>query len=47
MYASECGVDSKKKIESFTKSHSKTIEIDEFNKCLDGRKYQQECKKKI
>ena len=43
MYAFECGNESKNKIKAISKSYSKNIEFEEYNKCLDGRDYEKIC----
>ena len=43
MYAFKCGDDSKYKLKGVSKSQSKNIKFDEYEKCLDGEKYQEEC----
>ena len=47
MYAFKCGDDSKNKLKGISKSQSKNIKFDEYKKCLDGKKYQEECKNYI
>ena len=42
-YAFKCGDDSKNKLKGISKSQSKNIKFEEYKKCLDGEKYQQEC----
>ena len=43
MYAFKCGCDSKNKLKGVSKSESKIINFEEYNKNLDGEKYQEEC----
>ena len=43
MYAFKCGDDNKRKLKGITKSQAKHNKFEEFKKCLDGEKYQQEC----
>ena len=43
MYAFKCGNDSKNKLKGVSKSQSKNIKFEEYEKCLDGEEYQQEC----
>ena len=43
MYAFKCGNDSKNKLKGISKSQSKNIKFEEYQKCLDGDEYQQEC----
>ena len=43
MYAFKCGNDSKNKLKGVSKSQSKIIKFEEYEKCLDGEDYQQEC----
>ena len=44
-YAFKCGDKSKNKLKGISKPHSKNNKIDEYKKCLDGEKYQEECNK--
>ena len=44
MYAFKYGDDSKNKLKGVSKSQSKNNKIDEYKKCLDGEKYQEESK---
>ena len=39
--------ESKNKIGGISKSQSKHIKFEEYEKCLDGKEYQRECKKYI
>ena len=41
-YAFKCGDDNKKELKGISKSYSKNIKFDEFKKCLDGEKNQEE-----
>ena len=43
MYAFKCGDDSKNKLKGVCNFQSKNIKFEEYNKCLDGEKYQKEC----
>ena len=43
MYAFKCGNDSKKKLKGVSKSQSKNIKFEDYEKCLDGEEYQWEC----
>ena len=43
MYAFKCGNDSKNKLKGISKSQSKNIKFEEYEKCLDGKEYQREC----
>ena len=45
MYAFKCDDDSKNKLKGISKSQSKNSKFEEYKKCLDGEKYQQECDK--
>ena len=47
MYSSKFGDDSKDKIKGVSKSYSKNTKFEEFKKCLDGEKYQEECENYI
>ena len=42
-YAFKCGDNSKYKLKVISKSYSKNIQFDEYNKCVDGEEYQREC----
>ena len=42
MYGFECGNESKNKIKGISESYSKIIKFEEYKKCLDGEKYQEE-----
>ena len=42
MYAFKCGDDSKNKLKGVSKSYPKNIKFEEYKKCLDDKKYQQE-----
>ena len=42
-YAFGCGDDSKNKLKGVSKSQSKNNNFEEYKKCLDGEKYQEEC----
>ena len=43
MYAFKCGDERKNKIKGVSKSYSKNLKIEEYNKCLDGEEYEKEC----
>ena len=43
MYAFICGDDYKNKLKGVSKSYFKNIRFEEYKKCLDDKKYQQEC----
>ena len=43
MYAFKCGDDYKIKLEGVSKSYFDNIRFQEYKKCLDDKKYQQEC----
>ena len=43
MYAFKCGDDSKYKFQGIFKSQSKYIKFEEYRKCLDWEKFQNEC----
>ena len=43
MYAFKCGDDSKNKLKGISKSQSKDNKFEEYENCLDGEVYQQEC----
>ena len=43
MYSFKCGDDIKNKFKGFSKSQLKHIKFEEYEKCLDGEKYQKEC----
>ena len=42
MYAFNLGGDSKNKVRGISKSYSKNIKFEEYKKCLNGEKYQEE-----
>ena len=42
-YAFKCGDVSKNKLKGISKSQSKNIKLEEYEKCLDGEDSQQEC----
>ena len=43
MYAFICADDYKIKLKGVSKSYFKNIRFEEYKKCLDDKKYQQEC----
>ena len=43
MYAFICGDDYKIKLKGVSKTYFKNIRFEEYKKCLDDKKYQQEC----
>ena len=43
MYSFKCGDDSKNKLKGISKSHSKHIKFEEYQKFLDGDEYKREC----
>ena len=43
MYAFKCGDDSKNNLKGVSEAYSKNSKIEEYNNCLFGKKYQQEC----
>ena len=43
MYAFICGDDYKIKLKGVSKSYFENIRFEEYKKCLDDKKYQQEC----
>ena len=45
MYSFKCGDKNRKKLKGTSKSQSKHIKFEEFEKCSDGEEYQQECDK--
>ena len=46
-YAFKCGDDSKNKLKGVSESQSKIINFEEYTKCLEGEKYQEECENYI
>ena len=42
MYAFKCDDDSQNKLK-YSKTQSKKFELEEYKKCFDGEKYQEEC----
>ena len=42
LYSFKCGDDSKSKMKGVSKSQSKHIKFEEYKKCLDGEKHQEE-----
>ena len=47
LYAFKCGDDSKNKLKGVSQSQSKINKFEDCRNCLDGEKYQEECKKFI
>ena len=43
MYAFKSGHENKNKLKGISKSYSKNIKFEEYKKCLDGEKYENEC----
>ena len=43
IYAFKCGDDSKNKLKGISKCQLKNNKFEEYKKCLDGEKYQEEC----
>ena len=43
MYAFKCGADSRSKLKGISKNQSKNNKFEDYKKCLDGEKYQEEC----
>ena len=43
MYSFTCGEVSNNKIKGVSKYHSKNIKFEEYKKCLDVEKYQEDC----
>ena len=46
MYAFICRNDSKNKLKGICNSQLKNIKLEEYNNCLDGCDYQEDCDKK-
>ena len=47
MYSFNCGDDIRNKMKGVSKAQSKHIKFEEYQKCLDGKNYQEECENYI